>query len=42
MTDRRVERALEVLASQAVRRELDALGYDVAQTGRQVAEVRAA
>lgn len=42
MTDARVERLLDVLVSQASRRELDSLGYDVANAGSRVAEVPAA
>ena len=40
MRDPRIERLLDVLVSQASRRELDALGYDVESTGCRVAEVR--
>lgn len=41
LADPRVERLLDVLVSQAMRRELTALGYDTAQTGRRVADVEA-
>lgn len=42
MSDARVERLLDVLASRAGRRELESLGYDVSDAGSRVAEVRAA
>ena len=42
MSDARVERLLDVLVSQASRRELESLGYDVSNAGRHVAEVHAA
>lgn len=40
--DPRVERLLDALVSRPFRRELAALGYDVAPTGERIAEVRAA
>lgn len=42
LTDGRVERLLDALVSAPVRRELSALGYDLAETGRRVADVEAA
>lgn len=42
LSDPRVERLLDGLVSQATRRELDALGYDVSKAGTRIAEVRAA
>lgn len=39
MRDARVERLLDVLVSQASRRELEVLGYDVSGAGHRVAEV---
>ncbi|MBK8996973.1 MAG: helix-turn-helix domain-containing protein [Myxococcales bacterium] len=42
ISDARVERLLDVLVSQASRRELVSLGYDVSSAGNRVAEVSAA
>jgi DNA-binding XRE family transcriptional regulator len=42
VTDPRVERLLDVLVSQAGRRELESLGYDMSGAGSRVAEVSAA
>jgi putative molybdopterin biosynthesis protein len=42
LADARIARLFDVLVSGATRRELSALGYDVAPTGKRVAEVRAA
>jgi molybdate-binding protein len=42
LSDARVERLLDALASLEFRRELAALGYDTRQTGQRVGEVRAA
>ncbi|HEX2732801.1 MAG TPA: substrate-binding domain-containing protein [Polyangiaceae bacterium] len=42
LADSRVERWLDALVSQANRRELASLGYDVTDTGSRVAEVKAA
>ena len=41
LPDARIERLLDVLVSRAMRRELEALGYDVSGTGQRVAEVQA-
>lgn len=40
--DARIERLFDVLASKAMRADLDALGYDVTAAGQRVAEVAAA
>jgi molybdate-binding protein/DNA-binding XRE family transcriptional regulator len=42
LTDPRLARLFDVLSAAAFRRELAALGYDVARSGQRVAEVRAA
>lgn len=41
LADPRLQRLLDVLVSQELRRELSAVGYDVRPTGQQVAEVQA-
>lgn len=41
VTDARVERLLDVLVSQASRREFESIGYDVESSGQRVAEVSA-
>jgi putative molybdopterin biosynthesis protein len=41
LTDVRLARLFDMLASQAFRRDLDALGYDTTRAGQTVAQVRA-